>query len=59
MLGWVHWGVLGALAGVGTGQTALTYDNCPANFDPATYNSSLYSSYSSLAASIYGNAFSS
>ena len=37
--------------------TALTYSNCPTEFTPDSYNSSLALDSRNLATSVYGNLF--
>ena len=39
--------------------TWLTYNNCPTGFTPSNHNTSLYTTNSGTASSLYGNVFSS
>ena len=45
------------LIGFSSGLTSLTYSNCPDEFAPSNYNSSLATESQSLANSIYSNLF--
>jgi hypothetical protein len=46
------------LLGTTLSTTTLTTSNCPNNFNPATYNTSLTHTNQDLAASLYGSAIS-
>ena len=46
------------LLGTATATTTLTTSNCPHNFNPASYNTSLTHTNQALASSLYGSAIS-